>query len=455
MRLIIQACLFVLALAGCTPVPPGTVRTTINTVMPWQPPPGAQPAPLSATPNHYDFSGLSVAVNGQPMSPDQGLAETVRFDSFIVGQIVPGSEPIEGTARIVVPDHDRLRLIPMQMMRLSASGPIDYQAEQQRIALHSIADAVVRSGMFRSAAVAEENDTVAPDPLGADYLIWYRVQSLRPDNAGPWIGSWQIRRARSPAALAVTMDPGTPVGPARYQSFLRSIRGAVAGLASGRGSVAGPGAPGPVAGGRAVSGGTGIVIDRQGHVLTNNHVIANCPDVRIAGIGSATVVSNDAAVDLALLQTSHRFAGWARFRDSSGLRPGETVVVTGFPLTGLVSPEMAVTTGSITTTSGAAGNADRFQFSAPVQPGNSGGPVIDDTGRVVGVASFELNGLIMAAVTGTLPQNVNFGIKSDAAREFVARNAVALDEAPRRGSLNPAAIGDLARRFTVKVECFR
>jgi Trypsin-like peptidase domain/Cation transporter/ATPase, N-terminus len=92
----------------------------------------------------------------------------------------------------------------------------------------------------------------------------------------------------------------------------------------------------------------------------------------------------------------------------------------------------AVTTGSLTALAGAGGDSRQFQFSAPIQRGNSGGPVLDDSGRVVGIASSGLNGLVVAMATGALPQNVNFAVKTDVAKAFLEANRVGFDEGPGR-----------------------
>jgi S1-C subfamily serine protease len=317
--------------------------------------------------------------------------------------------------------------------------------------LHELADSVMRSRVFASVELAEQNDTIAPDANGADYLIWFQVRSLRPNNAGPWIGQWQMQHGAGPAMANISVDPGTPVGPPRLLSFLRSVRAA-----------AGYGGP-VVAGSVGTAGerpaGTGIVVDGQGHVLTNNHVIANCAAPRVVGNDgnddSAELVATDATNDLALLKIARHAPIWARFRGSEGLQPGEAVIVTGFPLAGLVSPEMAVNTGSLTALAGFRGDSRQLQFSAPIQPGNSGGPLLDNDGRVIGIASAMLNGVLLAAVTGALPQNVNFAIKTDTARAFLAENHVALDTSRGRTASGAAAVGDLARRFTVKIACAR
>ncbi len=452
-------------LGGCTPMPRhgSGISIVITTRNAYRPPVGAVPAPSSAEPGTYDFSGIArLTRDGQPISPADSLALTAGENALIVGQITPVSHPVAGRLHIVVPDHDRLRLLALQLTRGVQSGATEFQAEMQRLSLHQIADAVVRSQAFAASDVVEENDTVWPDAAGADYVLWFQVQSMRPDNAGPWVGTWQMRRASGTSPLAASFDPGTPPGPPRLMSFVRSVQEDAATLSGGRtGLEAAPVHVRPGRPGHPYSSGSGIFIDAAGHVLTDSHVIANCPDLRVAGATGgetvgATLLANDVKLDLAVLRTGQHVPDHASFRDSQTLRPGEPLVATGFPLTGLVSPEMAVTTGSLTALSGLQGNPKVFQFSAPVQPGNSGGPVLDSSGRVVGITTSVLNGLAFAAFTGqSLPQNVNFATKADVARDYLAGVNVTLNtRAGGASGLDAASVADLARRFTTKVECW-
>ena len=87
---------------------------------------------------------------------------------------------------------------------------------------------------------------------------------------------------------------------------------------------------------RKRSTGTGFIVNADGHILTNNHVVAGCAEVRIKPL-VVPVLAQDAALDLALLKLGAKFKRFATFRDG-GIRKGETVVVAGFPLPGLVAP---------------------------------------------------------------------------------------------------------------------
>jgi S1-C subfamily serine protease len=403
---------------------------------------------LSARPSHYDFPGVkSVTLNGQTMTPQAALEANTRAFAAILRASPTQSSPIPGSVRIVVPDYDRLR--PLAAQTNKAEGAIEYFAELQRLDKHFVADAVIRTHLFRSGYVEEQNDTVAPDPAGADYVLWYQVRSTGPNTGGPWVGMWLLRRAGSATATRVGSDPGTAPGAPRLRSLLQSVRFAALN----------PGAAPPAAGAGhgPARGGSGIVVDAQGDTLTNNHVAGGCTGLRVIDTDGdstpAKLVATDAVNDLAVLRTERRWSSWARFRDGQALQAGQPVVVTGFPLVGLLSPEMAVNTGSVTTLAGPRGDSREFQFSAPIQPGNSGGPVLDDNGRVIGVATAMLNGLAVAAVTGALPQNVNFAISADTARDFLQARRIPLEAAPARPPMTAVAVGELARKFTVRIEC--
>jgi serine protease Do len=91
---------------------------------------------------------------------------------------------------------------------------------------------------------------------------------------------------------------------------------------------------------------------------------------------------------------------------------GESIFVYGFPLTGLLSSSGNFTVGTITSIAGLGDDSRIMQISAPVQPGNSGGPLLDRSGNVVGIIVSKLNALRLAQVTQDMAQNINFAIKA-------------------------------------------
>jgi S1-C subfamily serine protease len=202
--------------------------------------------------------------------------------------------------------------------------------------------------------------------------------------------------------------------------------------------------------------GTGFYVDRRGYLLTNAHVIQPCATVKIRGRdGILEVVRVDQENDLAILTQNAPAFRAATFRDGRGLRPGDAVVAVGFPLSGLLASEANVTTGAVSALAGPGDDFRYLQITAPVQPGNSGGPLLDDSGNVVGVVTSKLDALYMARRTGDLPQNVNFAINASVARILMDAVGVHYSAATQGSPLAPADVGESAKAFTVLLECWR
>ncbi len=229
----------------------------------------------------------------------------------------------------------------------------------------------------------------------------------------------------------------------------------VAALRSASGAVASAASPAP----RSLektSTGSGFYVSGQGHVLTNEHVVNGCREVRIPPAASVAIVARDGASDLALLKSpAGKVGAIARFRQGRGIRPGDDIVVVGYPLRGLLASEMNVTTGNVSALAGLGDDRRFFQITAPVQPGNSGGPVLDTAGNAVGVVIGKLNAIRIARATGDIPQNVNFAISAGTARAFLDAQSVSYETAPSIEGLKPADVAAKARRFTVPVECWK
>jgi S1-C subfamily serine protease len=137
--------------------------------------------------------------------------------------------------------------------------------------------------------------------------------------------------------------------------------------------------------------------------------------------GSVTnlrVVSTDKANDLALLKAGVTATEPAVVRGTT-IHQGDGIIAIGYPLHGLLSSEFSVTTGIVSSLGGIGNDSRYLQISAPVQPGNSGGPLLDNTGKVVGVVAAKINALRVAKITETIPENVNFAIKAGALRDFL------------------------------------
>jgi S1-C subfamily serine protease len=124
---------------------------------------------------------------------------------------------------------------------------------------------------------------------------------------------------------------------------------------------------------------------------------------------------------------------------SATARLGEDVYAIGYPLTDILGEAIRVTNGSISALQGIEADPRYYQVSIPIQPGNSGGPVLNDHGEVVGVITAQLNAIGVARQTGSLPQNVNFAAKIGyviplipAERRSTRETSLAISQSPTR-----------------------
>jgi S1-C subfamily serine protease len=203
--------------------------------------------------------------------------------------------------------------------------------------------------------------------------------------------------------------------------------------------------------------GTGFVVSTSGHLVTNYHVINNCVgEIRGNLTGEAAsalrVVSTDETNDLALLQVSRTFNDVAKIR-ATAVRSGDQVVAIGFPYHGLLTSDFTVTTGIVSSLSGLLNDTRFLQISAAVQPGNSGGPLLDTSGYVVGVVAAKLNALKFAKATGDLPENINFAVKTGALRDFLDNSVVSYQTEEPKSELKTAEIAQNARAYTMLIAC--
>ncbi|MGG5820324.1 trypsin-like peptidase domain-containing protein [Falsiroseomonas sp. HW251] len=204
---------------------------------------------------------------------------------------------------------------------------------------------------------------------------------------------------------------------------------------------------------RRVASGTGFVVAPD-RVMTNHHVVDGCdrilartPDGRwLAATPPAQV---DRALDLAVLTIPGNPGPVLAFRAGPAIRRGEDVIVYGFPLAGLLSSDPKLTRGVINALAGVGNDPNNFQISAEVQPGNSGGPMLDLQGHVVGVVVSKLDNRRVQNV-----DNVNFAVKGETAQGFLRRAGVPFRTGESRGADRSAAdIGDIANRSTVMLRC--
>jgi S1-C subfamily serine protease len=176
------------------------------------------------------------------------------------------------------------------------------------------------------------------------------------------------------------------------------------------------------------SSGTAFFVSDRGHLLTNAHVVRACKRIQIlhqAGSEDVSVIAADPTSDLALLGFASRPPAVPAFRGN--VRLGEDIAVFGFPLFPVLSSGGTFTQGSISALTGMRDDSGIFQISAQIQPGNSGGPVLDEYGNIVGVVVSKLDA--MSWITnGILPEGVNFAIKSRSAMSFLEAQHITIKQ---------------------------
>lgn len=210
-----------------------------------------------------------------------------------------------------------------------------------------------------------------------------------------------------------------------------------------------PVSPPPKDASNVTSTGSGVRI-ASAHIVTNDHVINSCKKIRAQG-EMASLLATDKRADLALLKVRPVNGSTAQLRQSK-IRIGDDVAVAGFPLSGILSG-FNVTRGNVSSLSGLGGDTRLLQITAPVQPGNSGGPLVDSNGNLVGVIVSKLSWRALS-ITGDIPQNVNFAINLNSLNSFLDANNISV---PTSSSvvktMSPADMADKVKGFTVLIEC--
>ena len=167
---------------------------------------------------------------------------------------------------------------------------------------------------------------------------------------------------------------------------------------------------------------TGFFISDAGLLITAEHAIRNASTARVVIDGrriiEAEVIKTDPQSDLALLKVN-AITPFLYLSHSNGVPAGMDVVTIGYPQIRILGITPKITRGIVNSGAGMKDDLDSFQFSAEVQKGNSGGPLIGPGGMVVGVVRSKLDALKLSQQTSDLPQNVNFATKSSKLIQFV------------------------------------
>ena len=201
--------------------------------------------------------------------------------------------------------------------------------------------------------------------------------------------------------------------------------------------------------------GSGFSVSYDGYLVTNNHVIEGCENVRVHSQGriiDATVISRDPGNDLAVLKADFRPAAVFALRESYP-QLMQDIYVAGYPFGVNLSSSVKVTKGIVSALTGLGNNFSNIQIDAAIQPGNSGGPIFDDSGNVLGVAVSSLDIEYALDKFDAIPQNTNFGIKANIVSNLLSSNGIETTE-PSTAAISTTQLGALATDATYYLSCW-
>ena len=205
-----------------------------------------------------------------------------------------------------------------------------------------------------------------------------------------------------------------------------------------------------------VASGSGFYVSKEGHIATNHHVIDGCRNVKIFAKGkliNTDLIASDRLNDLALLKATINPP--YVFPISSDIPYGtQEIVVAGYPFGDKLSSSVKFTKGIISSLSGLGDNYSEIQIDAAIQPGNSGGPIIDEwSGNVLGVAVSKLDSIKIVEDYGTMPENINFGIKASTLLNLLKSHEIPLVQ-ERQMKIKSRDLSKNATKGTVFLTCW-
>lgn len=203
--------------------------------------------------------------------------------------------------------------------------------------------------------------------------------------------------------------------------------------------------------------GTAFFINNTGQLLTAAHVSRDCVLMEARQGDTSFPVTAKAASDLldvAVLDSGRPRNSALRFRQGQNIVLGESITSVGYPLRGILGDSPNVTRGNISASKGIKGSWGMFQYSAPSQPGNSGGPIVSDNGEVLGVAVTTLSAESLVK-RGLIPQNINFALDSRHVAKFLRRENVLFDEITLHAAGSMQIANETALSNTVQLNCYQ
>ncbi|MDA8866592.1 trypsin-like peptidase domain-containing protein [Porticoccaceae bacterium] len=203
-----------------------------------------------------------------------------------------------------------------------------------------------------------------------------------------------------------------------------------------------------------VSSGTGFAITQNGHLVSNYHVIDGCQDVLLQLSNKdvhLNIIDHDSQNDIVLLKGdfySNKFLPLS----NEGIELLEDIYVAGYPFGDVLSSSVKVTKGIVSSLKGIGNNSSNFQIDAALQPGNSGGAIVNNKGNVIGVAVAKLDQKVILENFGVIPENTNFGIRTNVIKNMISANEITLPVENKR-ELQKKELGKNLSEATYLLSC--
>ena len=203
-----------------------------------------------------------------------------------------------------------------------------------------------------------------------------------------------------------------------------------------------------------IGSGSGFFISSQGHIASNAHVVGVCRKIKVYEDGKEIlldILATDTVNDIGLVKGKFKNSKYLNIK-TDGAELGEDIVAFGYPLVDKLSDSVKLTKGIVSSLTGPYNNTALIQIDAALQPGNSGGPVLNMSGQVVGIASSGLAKLKMVKEEQVLPENVNFAVAAPTIATFLKANKINVITGPSEiySTKELAKIGEPA---TVQILC--
>lgn len=193
--------------------------------------------------------------------------------------------------------------------------------------------------------------------------------------------------------------------------------------------------------------GTAFFVDDKGHLITNNHVIQGYENKAKVYYDNENIkvkfIAKDEQLDLALLKANIKNDSYIQIQEKP-VKKMQNIVAAGYPLGKHLSDDLKFTSGIISSLKGPGNNSAIIQIDAALNPGNSGGPIVDkDKGNLAGVA--------VAGLRKDVFESINYGIKASRVKEFLESNRIKLKTKSKNSEEED--VSELLEKATLYIYC--